>query len=234
MVVLQAARTNQQREERRSHPRINVSTAVEVSGKHWQGPATLVDLSLGGACFTTPGPVGKLGETVLLSIPVTQNERIGLIAEIVRGNKTNAYHTAVRFSLVEPRLEEKLNALLELLIAAGDGGTRRHARVARRMHLRYGSSGQMSAMLGDISRGGLSMTVSRSFELQEMIVVVIADRWGADALTLKARVVNQAPLLRKGGGLGFRVGLKFEPIDPMARMALDLLLKQYLRAAAER
>jgi hypothetical protein len=47
---------------------------------------------------------------------------------------------------------------------------------------------------------------------------------------LKARVANQIQLTRPDGTF-FRVGLKFEPLDPMRRLTLDLLLKQYLRAA---
>lgn len=74
------------RAERRSHPRVLVFAEVELAGPSGKGKAILRDLSLGGALVLALRPVGRLGETVELSIDALSGVKLELamVAEIIR------------------------------------------------------------------------------------------------------------------------------------------------------
>ena len=198
-------------EENRVHARIHVSTKIEVASPDGNVEAELKDLSKGGARFAAPTPVGRVGETIELFLPSLDGEDITVMARDhpPRAEGPTAHTVAVRFDAVEPAMRQPLNDLIEVLLTATGGGQRASPRVARRMDIRFGQLGELRAILEDISRGGLAMTVAEPLVLYEEIDVTVPDTGGDQLLILRARVVHQRAVRgRRRDGLPRRAGVR--------------------------
>ncbi len=214
-----------QDDESRVHARIHVSTTIEVAAQHGNVEAVLRDLSKGGARFVAPVAVGIVGETVELYLPSLGGDSIVVMAEIIRSHEAPDGHTvAVRFDAVDPPMRQPLNDLIEVLLTATGGGARKVPRIARRMDIRYGQLGELRAILEDISRGGLAMTVASPLVLYEELEITVPDTFGDQLLILRATVVHQRAV-EVGGQTVYRVGLEFSQVRTEARRCLDELLK---------
>jgi c-di-GMP-binding flagellar brake protein YcgR len=212
-------------DELRVHARIHVSTTIEVASQQGNVEATLRDLSKGGARFLAPRAVGLVGETIELFLPSLGGDDIAVMAEIIRSQEGTDGHTvAVRFDAVDPPMRQPLNDLIEVLLTATGGGTRKEPRVARRMDIRFGQLGELRAILEDISRGGLAMTVAEPLALYEDLEITVPDTGGDQLLILRAKVVHQRAV-DVGSETVYRVGLEFGQLRTETRRCIDDLLK---------
>ena len=217
-------------DDQRVHARIHVSTTVEVVTPRGHVDATLRDLSKGGARFVTERSVGQVGETVQLFLPSLGGDPITVVAEIIRVQpEVEGQMVAVRFAVVEPEMRQPLHDLIEVLLTATGGGLRTAPRVARRMDIGYGQLGELRAIVEDISRGGLAMTVAQPLVLYEEIEVTVPDTEGAQLILLRARVVHQRAM-EVDGETVYRVGLEFAGMRTEARRCLDELLKTVMES----
>lgn len=217
-------------EENRVHARIHVSTTITVASPDGNIEATLRDLSKGGARFVVPQTIGRVGETIELFLPSLTGEDITVMAEVIRSTEGNDGHTvAVRFDAVDPAMRQPLNDLIEVLLTATGGGQRSSPRISRRMDIRYGQLGELRAILEDISRGGLAMTVADPLVLYEELEVTVPDTVGDQLLILRARVVHQRAVEIDGETV-YRVGLEFGNMRTEARRCLNDLLKTVLES----
>jgi c-di-GMP-binding flagellar brake protein YcgR len=220
-------------DDQRVHARIHVSTTIEVVTAQGTVEAELRDLSKGGARFVAQKTVGRIGDTVELYLPSLGDDAIVVMAEIIRAQPGgNGQTVAVRFQEVGPEMRQPLHDLIEVLLTATGGGLRAAPRVARRMDIRYGQLGELRAILEDISRGGLAMTVAQPLVLYEDIEVTVPDTSGEQLLILRARVVHQRALEVEGETV-YRVGLEFGGMRTEARRCLDELLKTVLESLDE-
>jgi c-di-GMP-binding flagellar brake protein YcgR len=212
-------------EENRVHARIHVSTTIEVATSDGNIEAQLRDLSKGGARFVVPRTVGRVGDTIELFLPSLSGEEITVMAEVIRATEASDGHTyAVRFDVVDPAMRQPLNDLIEVLLTATGGGQRAAPRVSKRMDIRYGPLGELRAILEDISRGGLAMTVAEPLVLYEELEVTVPDTGGDQLLILHARVVHQRAVEHEGETV-YRVGLEFTTMRTETRRCLSDLLK---------
>jgi len=220
-------------EENRVHARIHVSTTITVASPDGNIEATLRDLSKGGARFAAPRPLGGVGETIELFLPSLTGEDITVMAEIIRSTEgPDGQHTvAVRFDAVDPAMRQPLNDLMEVLLTATGGGHRSSPRVSRRMDIRFGQLGELRAILEDISRGGLAMTVADPLVLYEELEVTVPDTGGDQLLILRARVVHQRAVEVEGETV-YRVGLEFGRMRTETRRCVDDLLKTVMESLA--
>jgi c-di-GMP-binding flagellar brake protein YcgR len=219
--------------ETRVHARIHISTSIQVASVTGTGEAQLRDLSKGGARFVAAAPVGRVGDTIELFLPSLGGDDIVVMAEIIRAEEGTDGHTvAVRFDAVAPEMRQPLNDLMEVLLTATGGGARAAPRVARRMDIRYGHLGELRAILDDISRGGLSMTVAQPLVLYEDLEVTVPDTSGEQLLIVRARVVHQRAV-QVDGETVYRVGLEFAELRTEARRCLDELLKTVLESLGD-
>jgi c-di-GMP-binding flagellar brake protein YcgR len=215
-------------EDQRVHARIHVSTTITVASPGGNIDATLRDLSKGGARFVTPRAVGRVGETIELFLPSLMGEDITVMAEIIRSTEGTDGHTvAARFDAVDPSMRQPLNDLIEVLLTATGGGQRSSPRISRRMDIRFGQLGELRAILEDISRGGLAMTVADPLVLYEDLEVTVPDTAGDQLLILRARVVHQRAVELDGETV-YRVGLEFGNLRTETRRCLNDLLKTVL------
>jgi c-di-GMP-binding flagellar brake protein YcgR len=217
-------------EDNRVHARIHVSTTITVASPGGNIEATLRDLSKGGARFLAPHPVGRVGETIELFLPSLMGEDITVMAEVIRSTEGTDGHTvAVRFDAVDPAMRQPLNDLIEVLLTATGGGQRTSPRVSKRMDIRYGQLGELRAILEDISRGGLAMTVAEPLALYEDLEVTVPDTGGDQLLILRAKVVHQRAA-EADGEMVYRVGLEFANLRTETRRCLNDLLKTVLES----
>jgi c-di-GMP-binding flagellar brake protein YcgR len=216
-------------EERRVHPRIQAAGEVRVSGPKGAVNGTLRDVSKGGAAFFLPEPIGDLGDVVEVFLEFDGGMEIAVMAEILRIEESpQGLLHGVRFSLVEPSMQDTLLKLLEFLLKSKGSSIRKHSRVARRIPIRYGRVSELKAMLENISVGGLSMIVETPLVLYEEIEVSLPDLTGKDLLILNGRVVHQHPVEKESNLRGYRIGLQFKELNTEAKSCLDALLKRVL------
>jgi c-di-GMP-binding flagellar brake protein YcgR len=92
------------------------------------------------------------------------------------------------------------------------------------MDIRFGQLGELRAILEDISRGGLAMTVAAPLVLYEDLEVTVPDTIGEQLLIVRARVVHQRAI-EVDGETVYRVGLEFSNLRTETRRCLNDLLK---------
>jgi len=212
--------------DQRIHARIHVSTEIEVATPSGTITAELRDLSKGGARFHgATDDLAKVGDSLELYLPSLSGAEIVVMAELIRIIPERVgFDYAVRFDIVEPAMRQALLDLLEVLLSTSGGGRHEHARVARRIEIRFGPVEELRAILEDISAGGLMMTVGEALVLYEEVDVTVPDLAGVELLILHARVVNQRSQIRDGH-TSYQVGLEFGSMRPEAKRLLDELLR---------
>src|SRR6266446_816002 len=117
-------------EDRRVHPRIQVSVNIRMSGPEGAEYGELLNLSRGGAGVILPRPFGAVGDIVELFLPFSAHTDITVSGEILRIREVpGGHYHGIRFSMVEPALYEKLETLNELLLGSKGKSPRKHNRV---------------------------------------------------------------------------------------------------------
>ena len=207
--------------EKRTQPRINVSSSIEIkfpsSGQKYQG--TLLDISWGGVRVQTKEPLGDMDETVEISLPNYDGKNINIVASIVRTWKSEGfYNTAIRFSEIYQKDELRLDKLLKLLLNEDDDNLRQDTRFAQRLDVSYWDPDELKATLKDISMGGMMITMQEPVELDKSIQLQLEGTDEGYSLTLRARVVRLESVEVSGYKL-YQVALKFEhPTEELRSM----------------
>ena len=185
-------------DERRVRTRVHVSAEIEVAGAHGLREALLTDLSRAGARLVSREAIGAVGETIELFLPNPRGEEIGVMGEITRSDEGPGGHTvSVRFSLVEPARQKTLEDLIGVLVAGGGGHRRKHARVARRIEVAYGSPRRIFALLGDSALKQSQGFIDLSTRHQEFLRAFRTQDWNtAKALNFECERMNSAGLGR--------------------------------------
>jgi c-di-GMP-binding flagellar brake protein YcgR len=211
-------------DEQRVHARIHISTEIEIATPGGRVPAVLKDLSKGGARVLTPHPVGAVGSTLELFLPSLTGQEITVTSDIIRATEgPNGWLLALRFDVIEPAMRQQLLDLIEVLLTTTAPSNDPTPRVMRRMDISYVQLAELRAILEDIARGGLAMTVAAPLVLHEDLEVTVPDTAGEQLLILHARVVQQRPVEELGQTV-FRVGLEFGELRPETLRCVQSLL----------
>lgn len=194
--------------ERRAHTRVAVSAPAMLLGPRGAGAAELKDLSAGGARFTGAGAIALPGDEIKIWLPMSEPGDPELLGEVVRADPVGGMVSlAVRFT--SARADVLVGKLMaSLLVRSAPDERREHARVARRVQARYGTLGQLRAILDNISRGGLSMVTAEPVAIGETITVWLPDSKGDEVLALEGVVVH-ATLVELGDPPTHRLGIQF-------------------------
>ena len=212
-------------EERRSQPRINVSSSIKIkvpsSGYEYKG--NLVDISWGGVRVLTKELLGSMNDTVEISLPSYDGKDINIVASIVRTWKSeDLYNTAIRFSKLHHKDESRLYNLLKLLLDTEDDDHRRDPRFAQRIDVSYWDPDELKATLKDISKGGMTITMPEPVELDKSIQLQLEGTDGYSVI-LRARVVRLETVKVSGYEL-YQVALKFEHPTEELRSMINTLM----------
>ncbi len=212
-------------EDKRLHPRIEVSTEVRISGPLGVATGMLRNLSKGGAEMFLAEKVANVGESVELFIGFSDKLEVAVMGEVLRLRESSrGFVTALRFDLIEPSMHDNLFNLIEAFLEARGSAERKHPRIARRYPIRYGHPKELKAMLENISMGGLAMTVPEPLVLDEEIEVSIPDLTGNELLIVRGKVVHQQPE-KRGDETTIRVGLQFRNLTREVEGCLQSLIQ---------
>jgi len=212
-------------EEKRAHTRIQITAEARVSGPKGTTSGILKDLSKGGAGLQLSEAIGDVGDTIELMMDLPGGIEIAVMGEILRMQETEeGIFCGLRFNLVEPSMQEKLITLIESLIQLSGSTTRRHPRIVRRIPVHYGSPTEFKAMLENISKGGLAMTISKPLTLYEEIEVSIPLPHGKETFIVKGKIVYQHPI-EKNKNKMYKVGLEFKKLSSAATMCLEEMIR---------
>jgi c-di-GMP-binding flagellar brake protein YcgR len=207
-------------EEHRRDMRISVTAPVKISdlyGKHIS-PATLKNISWGGAAIRCENLPAAMGERLCLLLPAGLEENIKIVAGVLRHKTVDGEDEyGLRFDSLVPGDEERLLSVLKLLMSSPDQDKRRsEARLVQRLEVEYGDAGEFQAVLEDISASGLMLTVPTPLDIDQSILITLSSADTAFGLNLRARVVHQTEIEQSEIALN-RIGLRFEHPSPHLR-----------------
>jgi len=215
--------------EKRRQLRISVNAAVEIgrADSTENCKANLRNISWGGASVRCAELRLHGGEHVRLMLPIGSGEHIQAIATVLRVITMNdATEYGLRFDSMSAADEERLEKVLEILMATPDSEQRRgEARIVQRLEIEYGDSGEFSAVLEDISPSGVMLTVPDPLEVDQSLLVTLSGTDSPHSLSLRARVVHQSLFTECGIDM-YRVGLKFEHSDNELHQCVAAVLQE--------
>jgi len=181
-------------QEHRTQPRINTSTLVKIivpaTGVEWEG--NLTNISWGGLRIRTKELIGEPNYTLNVSLPYPDETNIHIQAKIVRSWKDeDMYNTAIRFTNISQKNEQKLNNLLGLLLNEDDKVKCKGIPFAQCIDVSYWDGEELKATLEDISKGGMKIMLPEPVELNKSIKVQLDGPDDIYNLSLRARVIRR-------------------------------------------
>ncbi|MGE0386235.1 MAG: PilZ domain-containing protein [Gammaproteobacteria bacterium] len=216
-------------DDKRRQMRISLTAPVQISAPDGSAlrAATLRNISWGGAALRSPQLGAAAGEKICLHLPAGRGEKIAIVATILRVSPVGTeQECALRFDSLAPEDEERLQKVLEVLVAAPQqDGRRTDVRLVQRLEIEYGDAGELRATLEDISASGLMLMVPEPLEPDQSLLVSLSCADTAFGLSLRARVMHQAPV-EAGGLTMYRVGLQFEHPTRQLQARVSAVLRQ--------
>ncbi len=208
--------TSQQGEARSS-----VTLDIQVEGSLANGAAVLHDLSTTRASFVARTQVAVPDAMIVLRIPAPQGP-IEILARVewVEPLADARQLVVARFAQIDPDADEALSAMIACLLAVTSKAPGSTAPKRIRLKLSPGPRG--GAILNEIARGTLSITLPQPMVHDAWLHIVIPGLSGAEALALGARVVSQR-VVWQSGRMAFQVAFAFERMRASDRVTLAAL-----------
>jgi len=220
--------------ERRQHSRIQLSLSIKLSGPKGEISGELRDVGFGGAGVLIQEKNCAVNDSVELILPLSGLSGRAIQCKVVRIQKGNdGFLIGLQFIDIEKDLNESLLLISDFLIDSAGRGSRKYARVARRIPVKYGSALELKALVENISMGGMNMIVESEHEKGEILEIAIAHPKTHLALHFRGRVIYSNPLSGDQKGLT-QVGLEFEELSKGEKKRLRQLLKAIVQSTQGR
>jgi len=219
-------------DERRAFARLQITLEVRVSGPGGVSYGKLRDLSKGNASFFLDEPVGKLGDTLDVILPFSEEEDVAVMGELLRFLDTpqGKLH-AIRFSMVEPAMKETLNHFIEHSLTLRGSETRKYPRITYHVPITYRGLSSGRAVLETIAMGGLGFTTKEPIDLNLDLTVEIPwpkqERRPRPPLSVTGCAVSQYSM-EKDGVTTWRVGIQFKRTTTEMQKSLDAYIREIL------
>ncbi|NKN34521.1 PilZ domain-containing protein [Marichromatium bheemlicum] len=188
------------RPEQRTQQRIPIQIPIDVLLEDQPTPFKALnhDLSWGGASFVTEHRLETDSDTLRLIFPWQRGSSFCADAEIVRRETLadGRLLVATRFFRIPPKSEQRLEMMLAQL--AAHGGQQMALPLSERLELVYNDPTDICDVLRQIAAGGLMVTTTAPYRLDQSIRIMIADTEMQSELALRARVASQERLLLPG------------------------------------
>jgi len=216
-------------DDHRRQLRISVNATVELARADGSAPrpATLRNISWGGAGVRCAELPGEVGDRVCLLLPFGRTERIAIVATVLRLVAIDGEREyGLRFDSLSPSDELRLQRILSILMSDPQtSGRRSEARLVQRLEIEYGDAGELRATLEDISASGLMLTVPEPLTIDQSLLVSLSRADAHCSLDLRGRVVHQTAV-EAGDYATYRVGLRFEHPTRELRARVTEMLRQ--------
>ena len=217
------------RDERRHQMRISATAPVQVSDLSGEQsrPATLRNISWGGAAICCDEMPATVGGRICLSLPQGRDQFIEIEATVLREAVVHGQREyGLRFDSLAPEDEARLMQVLKLLTAVPEHDMRRsEGRLVQRLEVEYGDRGEFQATLEDISTGGMLLTVPDPLGIDQSLAISLSSTDSPIGLNLRARVVHQT-LVEDCDIDMYHVGLKFEHPSPGLRELTSAVINE--------
>jgi len=216
--------------DKRRQLRISVTAPVQLSDpeNRWLLPATIQNISWGGAAVRCKGMQGALEQRVCLHLPAGRNQKIAILATILRIEEVHGEpEFGLRFDSLSPEDEERLQQVLRILMMSSNPGDdrRSEARLVQRLEIEYGDAGEFRATLEDISSSGLMLTVPEPLEINQSLLVKLSSTDTPFNLNLRARVMHQT-MVGSADFAMYRVGMQFEHPNEQLKQRVAAVIEQ--------
>lgn len=215
--------------DKRRQLRISVTAPVQLSDpeQRWLLPAMIQNISWGGAAVRCKGLQGELGQRVCLHLPAGKQQKIAIVATILRIECINDEPVfGLRFDSLSTEDEDRLQQVLRILMASSPcEGRRSEARLVQRLEIEYGDAGEFRATLEDISSSGLMLTVPEPLEINQSLLIHLSSTDSPFHLNLRARVMHQT-MIGSDRFAMYRVGVQFEHPDEQLRQRVSAVIGQ--------
>lgn len=214
-------------DDHRRQLRISVNAAVELAQADGSAarPASLRNISWGGAAVCCADMPGAVGDRVCLLLPFGRTERIAIVATVLRSIAIDGEREyGLRFDSLSPSDELRLQRILSILMSDPQTtGRRSEARLVQRLEIEYGDAGELRATLEDISASGLMLTVPEPLTIDQSLLISLSCADANCSLDLRGRVVHQTAV-EAGDYTAYRVGLRLEHPTPELRTQVTEML----------
>lgn len=216
--------------DKRRQLRISVTAPVQLSDpdSRWLLAATIQNISWGGAAVRCKGLQGELNQRVCLHLPAGKNQKIAILATILRIETVNGEPVfGLRFDSLSTEDEVRLQQVLKILMSSTNQGDARRseARLVQRLEIEYGDAGEFRATLEDISSSGLMLTVPEPLEINQSLLITLSSADTPFNLSLRARVMHQT-MIGSAEFAMYRVGMQFEHPDAQLKERVTAVIEQ--------
>ena len=178
--------------------------------------ALLWDISWGGALISCEALNAKAGDLVELNIEWPDVDTVNAHAFVLRqvepdrSDHNSSIQYACRFTEFSLEADQRFrNLLLELFRIPEPKSFRQDPRIAYQLELEYTDQVEFTGLLKHIYHGRAEVMLPAPIKLDDRIILLIYGPGGAEALDMRARVVNQE-LARVSDVEVYRVNLAFE------------------------
>lgn len=217
--------------EQRAHARIETDLVGTLRVDRGASSARIRDLSVAGALVMAPPGLAAAGAAVILELEGSGGSPLSLNARVIwRDAHLTGGHYGLQFESLTPPQTEGLRRCLDQVLLGRGQGTREYPRVHRRIGVEVKSLEHASAMMLDISRGGLGIISDTPVVLGdhlELLIEFSLEAPGLDQpLSLPSDVVRVSP----AAAGQYQIGLKFAPLEAARQQQLDGLIRALLAA----
>lgn len=211
--------------ERRGKTRIEINYPIQFKNQHFQCDGELLDISLSGARLSLPVEAKEHISQGSIVIKSDQQVELSIKVKVVHLLKSEPRLIAgFEFELRDKALQKRLYQLIRDFLQKPGGGHRKHPRLAKRIELNLHDPDALEAVLENISMGGLSITTTEAYDLEQKIDVAVPLTGNAldECLEVQGVIVYKEEVFQ-GDTAYFRLGLKFaklsqEKEDTIARI----------------
>ncbi len=214
-------------DDRRQWARIEASLECNLATSDQTFEAKVVNVSRGGMAVLAVAGLAKVGEpvTVLLERDAVSLGFTGSVVRIFGSPEETVY--GVKFDALPPDTQEQLVELLKTLAAGRGAGRREHPRVAARIAVTCKSAERFTALLCDLSRGGMAIRCPRTVIEGSTVAVEFGVGANAELFTVEGQVTH-VEVLPDGKTIA---GLSFTPPTPQTRERAQQLCELLLGIA---
>lgn len=186
----------QTEQDERVHPRADLSITVRATFAPGHAVTGIVrDVSWGGVSFSSSYTIFERGDRLVVAFPWHRGDSFALDAEVVRSVLTTdgRLTVAARFTSVPLASHRKLTRLLQLMHRQR-ARDRSPVRLTKTLEICADGSA-FRELLGQIASGEVLTVTSDILPLDQSIELKIAHASHRRALSLRARVVDQDPIV---------------------------------------
>ncbi len=216
--------------EKRVYARVQTNIVVKYLNDFGMFDEYLTgDISMGGIYIQTenPLPIGTRQE-IILCLPDGSQE-VTVLGEVVRHTPPppGQKGMGIRFALIEPALRGELEKFIHTLLLMRGSDQRSSPRIKARLRVQVNIKGKLNrALLEDIGRGGLFVTLQGDIQLMDLLEVMLVHPVTHKEIPVLGQVIHKRDMKDpKTNHIAKGIGLQFVQMTEEKKREIDDFLK---------